>query len=711
MLLLAMTLESHVFAQSVSIPLMPGWTWISYPSTDTLDFATALGSFTPSIGDVIESQYDYSEYVEGGWLGGAQQFYPGCGYLYYSNRTTPVIVTFNVQPAAPEVTVTTAVPTSITTTSAVCGGTVTLGMGNHIFARGVCWGMERMPNINGNHISNGVEIGDFSDTLTGLTPGTTYYVRAYVVTDYGLAYGEELSFTTENDGGGHAYVDLGLPSGLLWATCNVGADTPEDYGDYFAWGETQPKAVYDWSTYQHCNGSHNTLTKYCNNTSYGNGGYTDDLTTLLPEDDAATANWGEGWRMPTKAEWQELYTNTTCTWTLQNGVYGRLFTAANGNSIFLPAAGYRSGGSMSDVGSYGNYWSGSLYTDNARSAWYLNYDAGYCAMDFYYYRSNGQTVRPVHEGEAPEPISFYGTGLSFRTKAVSWDWYKMFYSPFSQPESNDRTHIAWDEQLAWNVGDVIKVFNQDANNYDFTVTTIGEQAAFHDEEATFEVTEPEKIAFLKDMETPASYAAFYPQAQYNSADNTVSMTIPSVQSCNNAPYEYGSFTTNTYPMFGVNAAANHFGFHSHAGVLQFNFCALPNRYVKVKQIVVSKSGAELVGTMTYPYDYPFTAYDPNADAYTTSACDTIVVLNCGEGVELESPVYTNKFQMVLLRGALNEGFNVTVIGDKDNPDNPLDTIQNVMLLQTSCRFDNDLFEAEKIYTMPHIYLPVPGEGK
>ena len=200
-------------------------------------------------------------------------------------------------------------------------------------------------------------------------------------------------------GGGdeHEYVDLGLPSGTLWATCNVGADTPEDYGDYFAWGETQLKDTYTWSTYQYCNGSYNTLTKYCSNSSYGYNGFTDDLTTLLPEDDAATANWGSGWRMPTKEEWEELLDNTTVTWTTQNGVNGRLFTASNGNSLFLPAAGYRSSSSLYGAGSYGNYWSSSLITDYPIYAWGFYFYSGSYYMNGgnrYY----GQSVRPVRVG-------------------------------------------------------------------------------------------------------------------------------------------------------------------------------------------------------------------------------------------------------------------------------------------------------------------------
>ena len=194
---------------------------------------------------------------------------------------------------------------------------------------------------------------------------------------------------------GHDYVDLGLPSGTLWATCNVGAEIPEDYGDYFAWGETQPKNWYDWSTYQYCNGSENTLTKYCSNSSCGYNGFTDDLTILLPEDDAATANWGGNWRMPTKEEWQELYNNTTMTWTTQNGVSGMLFTASNGNSLFLPAAGCIMDDEYQHESVVGLYWSSSLSTDYPKDAWYFYFEPGNYGMDDFHIRYFGQSVRPV----------------------------------------------------------------------------------------------------------------------------------------------------------------------------------------------------------------------------------------------------------------------------------------------------------------------------
>ena len=200
--------------------------------------------------------------------------------------------------------------------------------------------------------------------------------------------------TLENYGNGHEYVDLGLPSGTKWATCNVGANSPEEYGDYFAWGETEPKSYYGWSTYKWCNGSYDTQTKYCTSSSYGT---VDNKTTLDLSDDAAYVNWGSSWRMPTKAEYDELINTsyTTWTWTTQNGVKGYKVTSkTNGNSIFLPAAGCRDDSDLYNAGFGGGYWSSSLSTGNS-------YDA--CNLDFYsdevdsYYgnREYGQSIRPV----------------------------------------------------------------------------------------------------------------------------------------------------------------------------------------------------------------------------------------------------------------------------------------------------------------------------
>jgi hypothetical protein len=191
---------------------------------------------------------------------------------------------------------------------------------------------------------------------------------------------------------GHTAVDLGLS--VKWATCNVGASSPEGYGNYYAWGETSTKSDYSWSTYRWCNGSYNTLTKYNVSSSYG---AVDNKTVLEMSDDAARANWGGSWRMPTDAEWTELRTNCTWTWTTQGGKNGYKVTSkTNGNSIFLPAAGSRGDARLYDAGSHGYYWSSSLETDNPDRAWRVDFGSGYVGM-YLSYRCNGRSVRPVTE--------------------------------------------------------------------------------------------------------------------------------------------------------------------------------------------------------------------------------------------------------------------------------------------------------------------------
>ena len=194
---------------------------------------------------------------------------------------------------------------------------------------------------------------------------------------------------------GHEYVDLGLPSGLKWATFNVGANSPEEYGYHFAWGEVEPKTDYSWTTYKHGTAK-DQLIKYCSKSSSGKDGFTDSKTMLDPEDDVATVNWGGAWRMPTKAEQDELREKCTWTWTTQNGVGGYKVTGPNGNSIFLPAAGYMYEGALLYDGSRGDYWSSSLYTDDPYKAYsmYFNFDS----VDWRDYdRNRGRSVRPVCE--------------------------------------------------------------------------------------------------------------------------------------------------------------------------------------------------------------------------------------------------------------------------------------------------------------------------
>ena len=273
--------------------------------------------------------------------------------------------------------VTTAEVTSITIKTAMCGGNVTFDGWSEITARGVCWSTSPNPTINDSKTTDGSGIGSFTSNITGLADGTTYYVRAYATNSKGTAYGEEKSFTTLLSINGYDWVDLGLPSGLKWATCNVGATTPEGYGNFYAWGETTTKTSYDQS----------------NSVTYGQqiSDFSGNATY-----DAARANWGSTWRMPTKAEAEELRDNCTWTWTSQNGVNGMRVTGPNGNSIFLPAAGYCPGSSRNDVGEYGNYWGSTPYESDTRGAYSLFFGSGGHDVNWFY-RDSGRTVRPVSE--------------------------------------------------------------------------------------------------------------------------------------------------------------------------------------------------------------------------------------------------------------------------------------------------------------------------
>ena len=193
---------------------------------------------------------------------------------------------------------------------------------------------------------------------------------------------DEFDFKIEPTGTayGHAYVDLGLS--VKWATCNVGATAPEKAGDYYAWGETEPKSSYSYDNYY-----------------YDDSDYDSDWSVLPLDRDAAAVNWGGAWRMPTNEEWEELLAN--CTWTTIwcNGAGGYKVTSKiNGNSIFLPAAGFRFDDDLLDAGYFGYYWSSSLGTDYPYDAWYVVFGSGGVFRDDSG-RCFGRSVRPVLLGE------------------------------------------------------------------------------------------------------------------------------------------------------------------------------------------------------------------------------------------------------------------------------------------------------------------------
>jgi len=200
-------------------------------------------------------------------------------------------------------------------------------------------------------------------------------------------------------------VDMGIKTSdgktLYWSTrnlCKSGfVNSPEDYGDYYAWGETEPKENYSWSTYKFGTSSSGPFSKYNTISSYGS---IDNKTVLEPEDDVASVKLGGKWRMPTDAEWTELRTKCTWTWTTNyngTGVRGQIVTASNGNSIFLPAAGCRYNTDLDGVGSDGDYWSSSLNTALPNNAWLVYFDSGTLGRSYYVYRYWGLSVRPVSE--------------------------------------------------------------------------------------------------------------------------------------------------------------------------------------------------------------------------------------------------------------------------------------------------------------------------
>ena len=249
-------------------------------------------------------------------------------------------------------------------------------------------------------------------------------------------------------------VDLGLS--VKWANMNVGATNPEGYGDYFAWGETATKTTYNWSTYFDTNDGGSTFTKYNNN-----GG----KTVLDPEDDAARVNWGGSWRMPTKAEWQELLSNCTWTSTKQNGINGYKVTSKKAGYtdkfIFLPETVKPYIFAISGIGGFGGcYWSSSLYEGSSDGAWFLGFDSGSHYLDYrygylsyadlYFYRSNGQSVRPVLQASSISSSS--SDNDTIRIYSNGCDDYQTFIGSHSSQLTMTANSDQWSHFVRWNDG-------------------------------------------------------------------------------------------------------------------------------------------------------------------------------------------------------------------------------------------------------------------
>ena len=290
-----------------------------------------------------------------------------------------------------EVSVTTGGVSDITGSTAIVSGYGDcLESAESIAEMGVVYSAGGTPSVNtGTFISSGQSTsGNFSVKLSGLKEKTTYNYRACVIIDGTAYYGDVQSFTTKEDEITPGQeVDLGLS--VKWAGWNVGASSPEQYGGYYAWGETEEKSDYDYDTYKYW--SDKDGDGYWDSNEFINIGSNISGTQY----DVATVKWGNGWRMPTKAELEEL--ETKCKWVgyTYNGVRGCKVTGPNGNSIFLPCAGYRNGTSLGIAGDYGNYWGGSLDELNSTRAWSLDVDYYGNHYMLSYNRRYGHSVRPV----------------------------------------------------------------------------------------------------------------------------------------------------------------------------------------------------------------------------------------------------------------------------------------------------------------------------
>ena len=322
------------------------------------DIEGGFGSFTIKVSD-LELQTTY--YVRAYAVNSAGTAYSNELSFTTDGPQIPTVVTMSIE--------------NVADITADVLAEVTDDGGADIVERGVCLNTEGNPQVTDicvKDIEGG--IGSFTIKVSDLEPQTTYYVRTYAVNSVGTAYGDELSFTTlELDGthNGYQYVDLGLS--VKWAVCNVGAETPEEYGDFFAWGEIATKETY---TENNCSTNQMDLEDISGNPLY----------------DAARANWGGNWRMPTYEELNELYTN--CTWTWAYGGYN--VTGPNGNSIFMPASGAVYQNKIGGVGELCIYWSSTPYSDEEvkYAAYILVYsyiEEGVDGM----YRFLGLTLRPV----------------------------------------------------------------------------------------------------------------------------------------------------------------------------------------------------------------------------------------------------------------------------------------------------------------------------
>ena len=274
--------------------------------------------------------------------------------------------------------ITTAI-TNVEITTAKGGGNVTADGGAEVTARGLCWATHLEPTIEDSFLVEGAGLGEFTCDITGLNENTRYYVRAYATNSVGTAYGNVTTLKTTDDGtiAGIEYVDLGLS--VRWAPFNIGATSPTECGDYFAWGEIETK------------------TEYTEANSLTHGIYMDDIGGN-PQYDAARAIWGSTWRLPSREEIEEIVAECTWEWTSVDGMNGCKITGPNGNHIFVPAAGCYIGAELKMLGQNGMYHSYKMCGDYVNFSYGFHFGEGSDNYQLdWLYRAYGRSIRPVTE--------------------------------------------------------------------------------------------------------------------------------------------------------------------------------------------------------------------------------------------------------------------------------------------------------------------------
>lgn len=398
------------------------WTWINngYCVKSKINeksiFLPAAGVKESDLDDSNSGYYQSSTLCEG---------IPSCNYflgfysgnhstngssIYYGRTIRPVICAT----ASSEPNVVSGHPIYNDKSTATVLNCQIKGRWSSVLNHGICWNTSGNPTISDNYKVDGHRgVSSYNAVINGLEEGLTYYIRAYATNNIGTSYGEEVMYIHANnnllaDGqkNGHDYVDLGLPSGTKWATANIGASVPEDYGNYYAWGEIEIKEDYSWSTYKYFFDNNGDNVPYDDNWRVESGELKDIGCNIAgTQYDVAHMKWGDSWKIPTSAQMDELQNKEYCewTWTLLNGVKGYIITSKlNGKSIFLPACGVFYSNEQQHMNTDGHYWLSTSETSNTFYADHLmfssdSYETRHKSDLFQDYngRDHGRAIRPV----------------------------------------------------------------------------------------------------------------------------------------------------------------------------------------------------------------------------------------------------------------------------------------------------------------------------